>query len=90
MTSIESRSYCRVVVIAPSTRVDLALPADVPVIDLLPMLLQYAGEVRDDGGGQHGGWKLVRVGHGELDGGGAKIPTSGAKARIAVIRLTHP
>ena len=69
MTSIESRSYCRVVVIAPSTRVDLALPADVPIIDLLPMLLQYAGEARDDGGGQHGGWKLVRVGHGELDGG---------------------
>ncbi|HZZ95672.1 MAG TPA: type VII secretion integral membrane protein EccD [Jatrophihabitantaceae bacterium] len=69
MTSIESRSYCRVVVIAPSTRVDLALPADVPIIDLLPMLLQYAGELRDDGGGQHGGWKLVRAGHGELDGG---------------------
>ena len=69
MTSIESRSYCRVVVIAPSTRVDLALPADVPIIDLLPMLLQYAGELRDDGGGQHGGWKLVRVGYGELDGG---------------------
>lgn len=69
MTSIESRSYCRVVVIAPSTRVDLALPADVPIIDLLPMLLQYAGEVRDDGGGQHGGWKLTRVGYGELEGG---------------------
>src|SRR5579875_1139370 len=69
MTSIESRSYCRVVVIAPSTRVDLALPADVPIIDLLPMLLQYAGEIRDDGGGQHGGWKLTRVGYGELEGG---------------------
>jgi type VII secretion integral membrane protein EccD len=69
MTSIESRSYCRVVVIAPSTRVDLALPADVPIIDLLPMLLQYAGESHDDGGGRHGGWKLERVGHGELDGG---------------------
>lgn len=69
MTSIESRSYCRVVVIAPSTRVDLALPADVSIIDLLPMLLQYTGEARDDGGGQHGGWKVVRVGHGELDGG---------------------
>jgi type VII secretion integral membrane protein EccD len=58
-----------VVVIAPSTRVDLALPADVPIIDLLPMLLQYSGELHDDGGGQHGGWKLLRVGHGELDGG---------------------
>ena len=69
MTSIESRSYCRVVVIAPSTRVDLALPADLALIDLLPMLLQYAGETHDDGGGRHGGWKLMRVGHGELDGG---------------------
>ncbi|HEY8301581.1 MAG TPA: type VII secretion integral membrane protein EccD [Jatrophihabitans sp.] len=72
MTSIESRSYCRVVVIAPSTRVDLALPADVAIIDLLPMLLQYTGEARDDGGGTHGGWKLTRVGHGErseLEGG---------------------
>jgi type VII secretion integral membrane protein EccD len=69
VTSIESRSYCRVAVIAPSTRVDLALPADVPIIDLLPMLLQYTGETHDDGGGQHGGWKLMRVGHGELEGG---------------------
>jgi type VII secretion integral membrane protein EccD len=72
VTSIESRSYCRVVVIAPATRVDLALPADVPIIDLLPMLLQYTGEARDDGGASHGGWKLVRVGHGdraELEGG---------------------
>jgi type VII secretion integral membrane protein EccD len=72
VTSIESRSYCRVVVIAPSTRVDLALPADVPIIDLLPMLLQYTGEARDDGGGTHGGWKLTRVGHGErseMEGG---------------------
>lgn len=69
MTSIESRSYCRVVVVAPSTRVDLALPSDVPVIDLLPMLLQVTGEAREDGGGAHGGWKLVRAGHGELDGG---------------------
>jgi type VII secretion integral membrane protein EccD len=56
-------------VIAPSPRVDLALPADVPIIDLLPMLLQYTGELRDDAGGNHGGWKLMRVGHGELEGG---------------------
>jgi type VII secretion integral membrane protein EccD len=69
VTPIESRSFCRVVVIAATVRVDLALPADVAIIDLLPMLLQYAGQPGDDGGGMHGGWKLVRVGHGELDGG---------------------
>lgn len=69
MTGIESRSYCRVAVVAPNTRVDLALPVDIPIIDLLPALLEYTGEVHDDGGGQHAGWQLSRIGHGELDGG---------------------
>jgi type VII secretion integral membrane protein EccD len=67
--TLDSRSYCRVVVIAPSRRVDLALPADVAIIDLLPMLLQHTGDLDDDGDGPHGGWQLLGVGHAELDGG---------------------
>ncbi len=66
MTLADSRTFSRVVVIAPRTRVDLALPIDVPVVDLLPLLLDLVGERRDDGGGQHGGWKLARVGGDEL------------------------
>lgn len=69
MTVPDSRSFCRVVVIAPRTRVDLALPADVPVVDLLPLLLELVGERSDDGGGRHGGWRLAPVGEAELDSG---------------------
>jgi len=66
MTVIDSRSFARVVVIAPRTRVDLALPVDVPLVDLLPLLLDLVGERSEDGGGRHGGWKLARVGAEEL------------------------
>ncbi|MEO9140089.1 MAG: type VII secretion integral membrane protein EccD [Jatrophihabitans sp.] len=66
MTLAETKSFARVVVIAPRTRVDLALPIDVPIVDLLPLLLDMVGERSDDGGGAHGGWQLTRVGAGEL------------------------
>src|SRR4051812_40233573 len=36
--------YCRVTVLAPRTSVDVALPADVPVADLVPMVLELVGE----------------------------------------------
>jgi type VII secretion integral membrane protein EccD len=54
--------FSRVTVVAPTTRIDLALPADVSVADLLPMLLEKAREVRADGGSRHGGWCLARIG----------------------------
>jgi ESX secretion system protein EccD len=37
-------AYCRLTVLAPRTRVDVALPADVPVADLVPMVLELVGE----------------------------------------------
>lgn len=58
---------CRVTVIAPRTRVDVALPADVPLADLLPTLLRYAGEDLPDAGLVHGGWVLQRMGETPLD-----------------------
>jgi type VII secretion integral membrane protein EccD len=36
--------YCRVTVLAPRATVDLALPADVPVAELVPMMLDLVGE----------------------------------------------
>jgi type VII secretion integral membrane protein EccD len=36
--------YCRLTVLAPRTSVDVALPADVPVADLVPMVLELVGE----------------------------------------------
>jgi type VII secretion integral membrane protein EccD len=59
--------FSRVTVVAPSTRIDLALPADVAVADLLPMLLDMAKESTPDGGARHGGWCLAKLGDEALD-----------------------
>ncbi|HEY3895129.1 MAG TPA: type VII secretion integral membrane protein EccD [Pseudonocardiaceae bacterium] len=47
--------------VAPRTRIDLALPSDVAVANLLPMLLTMAGESSPDGGSKHGGWCLAKL-----------------------------
>jgi type VII secretion integral membrane protein EccD len=59
--------FSRVTVVAPNTRIDVALPADVAVADLLPMLLEMARESAPDGGVRHGGWCLARLGEEPLD-----------------------
>lgn len=59
--------FSRVTVVAPRTRIDVALPADVAVADLLPMLLDMAKETTPDGGARHGGWALAKLGDQALD-----------------------
>jgi type VII secretion integral membrane protein EccD len=59
--------FSRVTVVAPRTRIDVALPADVSVADLLPMLLEMAKETTSDGGARHGGWCLAKLGDSPLD-----------------------
>lgn len=59
--------FSRVTVVAPRTRIDVALPADVSIADLLPMLLDMAKEATPDGGARHGGWCLARLGESPLD-----------------------
>ncbi|WP_191245283.1 type VII secretion integral membrane protein EccD [Amycolatopsis deserti] len=54
-------------VVAPRTRIDVALPADVAVADLMPMLLDMAREKSPDGGARHGGWALAKLGDAPLD-----------------------
>ncbi|MGQ0716095.1 MAG: type VII secretion integral membrane protein EccD [Pseudonocardiales bacterium] len=54
-------------VVAPHTRIDLALPSDVPVANLLPMVLEMAGETAADGGSRHGGWCLAKLGGEAID-----------------------
>jgi ESX secretion system protein EccD len=56
-----------VTVVAPRTRIDLALPSDIAVANLLPMLLNMAGESSPDGGSRHGGWCLAKLGGDALD-----------------------
>jgi type VII secretion integral membrane protein EccD len=57
----------RVTIVAPKTRVDLALPTHVPLADLLPTLLRYAGADLADDGARQGGWALSRLGGQILD-----------------------
>lgn len=59
--------FSRVTVVAPRTRIDVALPAGVAVADLLPMLLEMAKETTPDGGARHGGWCLAKLGDVPLD-----------------------
>ncbi|MGW4544010.1 EsaB/YukD family protein, partial [Streptomyces chartreusis] len=50
MTDSAVAELCRLTVRAPSVSVDLAVPADVPVADLLPTLLRYVGEEAEEAG----------------------------------------
>ncbi|MEU5670390.1 EsaB/YukD family protein, partial [Micromonospora sp. NPDC047753] len=43
-TKTATGGLSRITIVAPRTRMDLALPSDVPLADLLPTLLRYAGE----------------------------------------------
>lgn len=61
--------FSRVTVVAPQTRIDVALPADVAVADLLPMLLEMARERTPDGGSSHGGWCLAKLGESPMQPG---------------------
>jgi type VII secretion integral membrane protein EccD len=58
---------CRVTVLAPSVRIDVALPADVPLAELVPTLLRQAGESPADPSGVPALWSLQRFGEPGLD-----------------------
>ncbi|MFF2749679.1 type VII secretion integral membrane protein EccD [Kitasatospora sp. NPDC058048] len=52
---------------APGTAFELAVPADVPLADLLPAVLGHAGPGLAEEGLEHGGWVLQRLGEEPLD-----------------------
>lgn len=65
-------ALCRVTVVAPHTRMDVALPAHVPIAELQPELLVQAstgpdGEYFVDDGIAEGGWALARLGQPPFD-----------------------
>ncbi|SCE73223.1 type VII secretion integral membrane protein EccD [Micromonospora viridifaciens] len=51
----------RVTISAPQRRVDVALPEQIPLAELLPEVLRHAGEGLADDGERHGGWVLRRT-----------------------------
>jgi type VII secretion integral membrane protein EccD len=67
MTDTSVAGLCHVTVRAPARTIDLAVPSDVPVADLLPTVLRYAGEDVEENGLEHDGWILQRLGGRPLD-----------------------
>jgi type VII secretion integral membrane protein EccD len=67
MTDSSVASLCRLTVRAPAKTLDLAVPADVPVADLLPTVLRYSVDDLEENGLDHGGWVLQRLGGLPLD-----------------------
>ncbi|AGZ38799.1 type VII secretion integral membrane protein EccD [Actinoplanes friuliensis] len=64
MTTALNGELCRITVIGPERKVDLAVPATTPVANLLPMLLQHttAAGRPVDGDTPEGAWVLQRLG----------------------------
>ncbi|WP_418959463.1 type VII secretion integral membrane protein EccD [Streptomyces tritici] len=66
MSTTAPTGYCRVTVVAPDVRVDVALPADLPVADVYPEVLRLVG--RPQPPGTPTGHHLVRTDGTVLDG----------------------
>ncbi len=67
MTAAAGSDLARVTVATPKRRIDVALPGNVLVTELLPHLLRFAGDELADDGEYHSGWTLRRVTGVELD-----------------------
>jgi type VII secretion integral membrane protein EccD len=67
VTTNTASELCRLTVVAPSGMAEVALPADVPLTDLLPTLVKQAGGELPDAGLVHDGWVLQRLGGSPLD-----------------------
>ncbi|MBW1601202.1 type VII secretion integral membrane protein EccD [Streptomyces sp. JJ66] len=59
--------FCRVTIVAPDSRIDVALPEDIPVADLYPEILRLSAQT--PGEGAPVGYHLVRRDGTVLDGG---------------------
>src|SRR6266545_48093 len=62
MTTTVGSEMCRLVVCGPDRHIEVAVPAQVVLADLLPALLHHLGENLADTGLLHGGWVLQRLG----------------------------
>lgn len=58
MSTTAATGYCRVTIAAPGSRIDLALPEDLPLADLYPEVLRLSGQAPAEGAPV--GYHLVR------------------------------
>ncbi len=62
-----SGEMCRLTICGPTSRVELAVPAHVPIADLMPTVLGHLDPALATSGLGHGGWVLQRLGETPLD-----------------------
>ncbi|MBO2447274.1 type VII secretion integral membrane protein EccD [Actinomadura barringtoniae] len=67
MNPTTGADLCRIALVAPGRRIDLSLPADVPLAHMLPTLLQAAGRNLANAGLAHSGWVLQRLDEAPFD-----------------------
>jgi type VII secretion integral membrane protein EccD len=67
VSQVAAEQMCRLVVCGPSRNVDIAVPAQAMLTDLLPVFLRHAGEGQVDAGLAHSGWVVQRLGEPPLD-----------------------
>jgi type VII secretion integral membrane protein EccD len=63
MSPPSEAEMCRITVVGPHQRVDLALPGYVPFAELFPVVARFAGLDRAAAGEAASGWVLQRLGH---------------------------
>ncbi|MFC0598620.1 type VII secretion integral membrane protein EccD [Streptomyces palmae] len=66
MTTSATTGFCRVTIVAPDSRIDVALPEDIAVADVYPEILRLAGQTQPAGAPT--GYHLVRMDGTVLDG----------------------
>ncbi|WEP00900.1 type VII secretion integral membrane protein EccD (plasmid) [Streptomyces sp. FXJ1.172] len=67
MSESPVNGLCRLTVRAPEKTLDLAVPSNIPIADLLPVIANHVGDNLAEEGLEHGGWALQRIGGEPLD-----------------------
>ncbi|GAB3156663.1 hypothetical protein GCM10027290_54860 [Micromonospora sonneratiae] len=65
--STERGELCRLLVVGPTSQVDVSLPTHIPLADMMPALLSALGPDLADRGLEHSGWIVQRLGGPALD-----------------------
>jgi type VII secretion integral membrane protein EccD len=67
MLTYSGADLCRLTVRAPERTFEIAVPTGVPLTEMLPALVSYAGDDLDEAGLEHDGWVVQRLGAEPLD-----------------------
>ncbi|MEW1911502.1 type VII secretion integral membrane protein EccD [Kitasatospora sp. NPDC085895] len=85
MSASATTGFCRVTVVAPDSRIDVALPEDVPLADIYPEVLRLTGQTQVDG--TPTGFHLVRRDGTVLDSG---LPLAAQQVRDGDLLSLRP